>query len=92
MVKTVGTTRGKVKWAKKTSEFTLASVGTQGESESICATLWNAIWVVWLLALLCFFYLYWIQVAVRQLGMKALEERGIGNKSPFKKKSKQYVE
>lgn len=54
---------------KKTNEFTLASVGTQGEPESICAALWDAIWVVWLLALLCLLHLQWIQVAVRQLGM-----------------------
>lgn len=42
-----GTTREKVRKTKnKTNEFTLASVGTQGEPESICATLWDAIWVV----------------------------------------------
>lgn len=75
---------------KKTNEFTLASVGTQGEPESICATLWDAIWVVWLLALLCLLHLHWIQVAVSQLGIKALEGRGTGNKSPFEKQNKVF--
>lgn len=86
-----GTRKEKVRRTNKTNEFTLASVGAQGESESICATLWDAIWVVWLLALLCLLHLQWIQVAVHQLGMKTLEDRGIRNKSPLKKK-KQYVQ
>lgn len=75
-----GITREKVRKTKKTNEFTLATVGTQGEPESICATLWDAIWVVWLLALLCLLHLQWIQVAVHQLGMKTLEGRRVGNK------------
>lgn len=64
----------------KTNKLTLASVGAQGKAESICATLWDAIWVVWLLALLCLFHLHWIQVAVYQLGMKTLEDREVGSK------------
>lgn len=32
--------------SEKTNEFTLAGVGTQGKPESVCATLWDAIWVV----------------------------------------------
>lgn len=63
------------------NEFTLARVCTKGKSESICATLWDAIWIVCLLALLCLLHLQWIQVAVCQLGMEALEDVGTGNKS-----------
>lgn len=36
----------KEKKQKKTNEFTLARVGTQGEPESICAAFWDAIWIV----------------------------------------------
>lgn len=69
----------------KTNEFTLACVRTKGESERICSTLWDAIWIVCLLALFCLLHLQWIQVAVRQLGMEALEDVGIENKSPTNK-------
>lgn len=73
------------------NEFTLACVGTKGKSESICATFWDAIWIVCLLALLCLLHLQWIQVAVHQLGMEALEDVGIGNKSPRNKVFPQFV-
>lgn len=72
--------RRKEEKQKKTNEFTLARVGTQGEPESICAAFWDAIWIVWLLALLCLLHLQCIQVTVRQLGMKTLEGRGIGDR------------
>lgn len=64
-----------------TNEFTLACVRTKGKSERICSTLWDAIGIVCLLALFCLLHLQWIQVAVCQLGMEALEDLGIENKS-----------
>lgn len=82
-----GTIGTKARITIKTKALTLARVGTQGETESICATLWDAIWVVWLLALLCLLHLQWIQVAVHQLDMKTLEDTWIGNKSPFKREN-----
>lgn len=66
---------------------TLASIGTEGKAESICATLWDAIWIVWLLALFCLFYLQWIQVAVRQLGVKTLEGKRMENMEEHNKKN-----
>jgi hypothetical protein len=51
---------------------TLAGVGTQGEAEGICATLWDTSGVVRLLSLLGLLYLYWVQITVLQLGVQTL--------------------
>lgn len=76
----------KVGGGGKKNELTLACVCTKGKSESICSTLWDAIWIVCLLALFCLLHLQWIQVAVRQLGVEALEDVGIENESPRNKR------
>lgn len=45
-VQTLDEQRHNGKEKEETKEFTLASVGTKSESESICAAFWDAIWVV----------------------------------------------
>lgn len=70
---------GDEKEQNKTHKITLTGVGAQGKAQRIGSTFWDSIGVVGFLALLCLLHLHWVQVAVRQLGMKTLGNRWTGS-------------